>query len=152
MLPLHAGKIFAKFLDVRGDRRGDIVIGAPLVDNTMGKVYLFYSEMMPLPFSGVDTSTSLASLTLSGDSRGDQFGYSVAVAGDINGDGFADIIAGAPDADDGAMDNGKVSIYFGGLPSVMNDVPDIVIRGSENNYHLGFSVSPAEDVNGVRPV
>lgn len=139
----------ARFLDISGDGKSDIVIGAPTPDG-IGKVYLFYSDLPPLlnMASAPGISTSSANYTLSGGSPGDQFGFSTAIAGDINGDGYADILVGAPYADDGATDNGKVYIYYGGPSSKMNSNADIIINGSDSGENMGFSVSPAGDVNG----
>lgn len=142
-----AKKPLAQILDISGDGKSDVIIGAPLA-NDVGEVYIFYSNFAQSLLTGSDTSTSRANYTLSEGSAGDQFGYSAAIGSDINGDGFADVIVGAPYADDTAMDNGRVYIYYGDPPSSMNITPDIIIRGSDSNGHLGFAVSPAGDVNG----
>jgi hypothetical protein len=78
-----------------------------------------------------------------GQTAGDNFGYSVASAGDINGDGYDDIIVGAPY---NSASQGKAYLYFGG--SVMNSIPDAVFSGSSIGAQFGYSVSSAGDVNG----
>ncbi len=140
-------KSFAQSLDISGDGKSDIVIGAPLA-NDVGEVYVFYSDSIQPLLNGSDLSTALADDILSDGSAGDEFGYSAAIGGDINGDGYSDILVGSPYADDEvATNNGKVYIYFGGPPSLRNNTPDIVIKGSESNDLFGFAVSPAGDVN-----
>lgn len=145
--PLPVKKSFDRFLDISGDGKSDIVIGGPKANN-VGEVYVFYSDFIQPQIDGTDISTSSADYILSEGSAGDQFGYSTAIAGDINRDGYADIIVGAPYADDGQTDIGRVYIYYGGHSSSMDNTADINIRGMDINEHLGFSVSPAGDVNG----
>jgi hypothetical protein len=51
--------------------------------------------------------------TLSGESRGDGFGTSPAVAGDIDGDGYADLIVGAWQYGGAAVSGGRAYLYSG---------------------------------------
>lgn len=143
-LPQPKELSLTRFLDISGDGKSDIVIGAPKVNDT-GAVYVFYSDFMN--FTGSDTSTTDADDTFSGRSAGDQFGYDTAIAGDINGDGYADIIVGSPYADIGLANSGSVYIYFGGPPSSMDSDADITITGASSGDFLDVSVSPAGDVN-----
>lgn len=137
----------AKFLDISGDGKSDILIGAPKANGT-GEAYIFYSSAITPLLSGTDITSASSGKTLSGEASGDQFGYSLAIAGDINGDGYADLIIGAPYADGNGNDSGKVYIYYGGSSSNMDNDADVVISGSASGDNLGFSVSPAGDVNG----
>jgi len=132
--PVPVELSIGRILDVSGDGNSDIIIGAPEANST-GEVYLFFSD-------------SIQGKTLTGEAGDDRFGYSVAIAGDINDDGYSDIIAGAPWAESGGDDGGKVYIFFGGTPSVMDTEADVTISGAGDNDYLGFSVSPAGDVNG----
>src|SRR5258705_11388033 len=51
---------------------------------------------------------------ISGETAGDDSGYSVSSAGDVNGDGFADLIIGAPYAGDpNGNYSGSTNVVFG---------------------------------------
>lgn len=138
-LATNAEKPLSKFLDINGDGKSDILIGAPSdKDGTViGKVYVYY---------GSDMMTDTPDLTLSEASAGDQFGVSVAIAGDVNGDGYADIITGAPYNDDNAVNSGVVYIYYGSQSS-MDNTADVTIKGLADNDYAGYAVSSAGDVN-----
>ena len=135
-----------RLLDVGGDGKSDIVTGAPGA-NSAGEVYLFFSDSIQGELNGSDISTSSAGKTFTGESAGDLFGHAVAIAGDINGDEYADIIVGAPDAQSGGDNAGKAYIYFGGPPSLMDTAADVIISGTDSSDNVGYSVSPAGDVN-----
>ena len=80
--------------------------------------------------------------SFTGETAGDQYGYSVASAGDVNGDGYDDIVVGAPLS---TSARGKVYLYFGG--QVPNSIPDGIFWGGSVGGQFGFSVSSAGDVN-----
>lgn len=144
-----AKKTLAQFMDINGDGKSDILIGAPSDKDgsVIGKVYLFFSNSMALKLNGSDILTTSADLTFSEASAGEQFGFSTAIAGDINGDGYADIITGAPYTNDNADNSGTVYIYYGNQSSSMDNTADVRIKGLEVNDLAGFSVSSAGDVN-----
>jgi hypothetical protein len=52
-------------------------------------------------------------LTLSGDSKDDDFGRHVSSAGDVNRDGFADVLVGAPGSSAGGKGAGRAYVYSG---------------------------------------
>ena len=72
--------------DVNGDGYSDIITGANVFSTFTGKVYVYFGGL------SMDNSPD-ASIT--GESTGNQFGYSVSYAGDVNADGYSDVIAGA---------------------------------------------------------
>ncbi len=120
--------------DVNGDGYADLVVGANLDDNTgadSGSARIF---------SGVNGSVLY---TFSGDSAGDQLGFSVSGAGDVNGDGYADLIVGAFADDNGGADAGSARVFSGVNGSVL-----YTIDGDSAGDLFGSSVSDSEDVDG----
>lgn len=107
--------------------------GMPLIRNDKERV------------SEIPEGDSFQEYAFSGAAGGDYYGFSVASAGDVNADGFDDIIIGAPFNDAAGTDAGRAYIYFGGL--VTDFTADVIINGFAVNGKLGYSVSPAGDVN-----
>jgi hypothetical protein len=88
-----------------------------------------------------------ANLTLTGESTGDKFGYSVHYAGDIDGDGYPDVVVGAPHhTNDSKTECGAVYVYRGG--SALDATADYTNYGDTAYDHFGWSVSFAGDVDG----
>ena len=50
-------------------------------------------------------------------------GFAVDGAGDVNGDGFADVIVGAPEYDNGQIDEGRVDLYYGNQGDGFDRIP-----------------------------
>ncbi len=75
------------------------------------------------------------------------FGYSVASAGDVHGVPFGSIIIGAPDFDNGQVDEGKVFVFYGGWTGPATN-PSWSAEGGTDGMRLGMVVAPAGDVNG----
>jgi hypothetical protein len=74
-----------------------------------GRAYMFYGD------GSIPTSAASADKTYTGESAGDQFGFSVSGAGDVNNDGKDDVIIGAPYNDDSAEDAGEAYVFIGDL-------------------------------------
>ena len=87
-----------------------------------------------------------AAWTAESDQAGAHFGYSVATAGDVNGDGYSDVIVGAPDYDNGQIDEGRAFVYYGsaGGPAARR----LDGRERPGRRRFGYSVATAGDVNG----
>jgi hypothetical protein len=83
--------------DTNGDGVQDVIASAPGID----KAYVY---------SGKDGSLLL---TLSGETKGDNFGNHVSSVGDIDKDGFADVIVGAPSNNAGGHGAGRAYVYSG---------------------------------------
>jgi len=74
-------------------------------------------------------------------------GWSVSGAGDVNGDGYADVLVGAPKADVGGANRGRVWCFYGsatGLQAAGAWVRD----GATDLAEYGWEVSALGDVNG----
>lgn len=73
-----------------------------------------------------------------------QFGAAVSELEDLNGDGRWELLIGAPGADAGGTDNGRVYLWFGGTN--VTYLPARVYTG-QNNEQFGFAVARIGDVN-----
>lgn len=91
--------------DVNNDGYSDLLVGAPRDDDS-GKTDCGSASL----YSGKD-GTVLQQFF--GDSKNDEFGFSVSTAGDLNLDGFLDLIVGAPRDDSSATDSGSVRVLSG---------------------------------------
>jgi hypothetical protein len=112
----------AQFLDVNGDLRADVAIGAPGANTTF--VYL----------GGRGGLAATPTATLVG---ADQAGAAVANAGDVNGDGYGDLVVGSGMA--------SASVYLGGPGGVQ---PNGTALDPGGALRFGVTVSAAGDVNG----
>jgi hypothetical protein len=149
--------------DVNGDGFDDLLIGAPVDDQSFygtGQSYLLFGK--PDGFASTVNVWQIAAngegLALRGIDDEDHMGFSVSDAGDINGDGYADFAIGAPFADKQVHDglipgSGEGYLIFGG-PSIESDVTKLNgtngfrIAGFASYDRAGYSVSSAGDING----
>jgi hypothetical protein len=118
-------------VDINGDGRSDIVIGA----NAANRTYIRYgsASLPPLINGGYNNEMNL---TLCGES-GSGFGISVSSAGDVNKDGVCDLIVGT-------STESSAHIFYGG--SNPDNTFDINLTG-ESDSGFGISVSHAGDVD-----
>jgi hypothetical protein len=84
--------------------------------------------------------------TADGDQRLAAFGVSVAAA-DLNADGFTDVLVGASLFDGPWTDGGRILLYYGTSLGPQAKA-GWSARGPQAEAWLGFTVSPAGDVNG----
>ncbi|HEX2057585.1 MAG TPA: integrin alpha [Actinomycetota bacterium] len=82
--------------DVDGDGSEDLAIGLIRREAGYGRVYVVYGKESADPVDVRNLAPSQG-FVITGERRGDEFGYSVAGAGDFDGDGYDDVIVGAPD-------------------------------------------------------
>ncbi len=131
--------------DVNGDGYADFLVGATVypfgpyqsADPPLGRVYLYY---------GSSTGPVFSEWTATGQPDS-VLGQSFAGAGDINGDGYADILIGAPEDDEGGLNTGKVSLYYGSS-SGPAATADWMATGESAGDYFGWSLDTAGDVNG----
>ncbi len=152
----RVGWAVARAGDVNGDRRMDVIIGAPSAGNngrdSSGSAYVVFGQR--------STATiDLASLggggfRIDGATQGDGAGFAVSTAGDVNGDGLADVVVGAPEADNNFREqSGSAYVVFGQRTAAPVDLSALGARGfridgADSSEFAGCSVADAGDVNG----
>jgi hypothetical protein len=139
------GSSVASAGDVNGDGFSDVIVGAPIYDDTNaneGVAFIYYGN-------AAGTMTTPVCMLDDADQNDASFGSSVAPAGDVNGDGYSDVIIGAYYITDGAnAQEGRAFVYHGsaaGLSASPGNMPDDADQASAN---FGVSVAGAGDVNG----
>nr|WP_295931559.1 FG-GAP-like repeat-containing protein [uncultured Dyadobacter sp.] len=136
------GKAVAGAGDVNGDGYSDVALAASYFDNGQsdeGAVLVHYGSA-----TGIQTN---ASLVLESDLMDAELGTSVSSAGDVNGDGYADLLVGTRYWGKGQLDEGATLIYHGASPGLKSK-PDVVIKGTQLQSHMGSALASAGDVNG----
>jgi len=156
----QAGASVASAGDVNGDGYDDVIIGARNAYTTgdqAGASYVVFGRA-----SGTRSSLDLSALNgsngfrLSGVSKWNYSGQSVASAGDVNGDGFADLIIGANGAGPTRDASGASYVVFGKASgfaanvdlSSLNGTNGFVLQGASEFDNSGISVASAGDING----
>ncbi len=94
----------------------------------------------------IATPFTVTDRAFSGESAGDNFGFSVSTASDVNGDAYPDIIVGAPMNDAAGTNAGRAYIFYGG--PLLDATPDVILSGENAGSLFGFSIAGAGDVNG----
>jgi len=135
------GRSVATAGDLNGDGYADVVIGAPLFDES------HTDEGAARVFLGSPTGSLIPGLAATGGQAGARFGSAVGTAGDVNGDGYSDVIVGVPFHDDAAPDEGAAAV-FRGSETGLSPVPDWIVPGFQAGARFGQAVGTAGDVNG----
>jgi hypothetical protein len=128
--------------DVNGDGFSDLLVAAYLHDgdyDAQGRASLFLG-------SGDRARTNAGWVTESNQAEA-LFGWSVARAGDVNGDGIDDVLVGAPDFDNGEIDEGAAFLFLG-TSNGLSILPAWWAESNKVGAELGYSVAGAGDVNG----
>jgi hypothetical protein len=122
--------------DVNGDRRSDVLVGAPYGTSPEireGSAYLYLAAA-----NGLSTTPSWSRQA---NQQAAFFGMSVAAIGDIDGDGLSDALIGAP----GHAGGGKAFVYTGDLGGTLGNVAWTDVGGSGS---FGMAVAGVGDSNG----
>ena len=128
--------------DVNGDGYSDLIVGAPRHTGSL------FREGSAQVYLGSATGLDMVpAWTTTGGQAEALFGSSVATAGDVNGDGYSDVLVGAPEYDDGQVDEGVVFVYHGSA-SGPSTSPDQVLQRDQAGAYFGAAISAAGDVNG----
>jgi FG-GAP repeat/FG-GAP-like repeat len=128
--------------DVNKDGYSDIIIGAPMFDNgetNEGRAFVYYGSA-----NGISI---MAAWTAEGDQVSANFGKTVACAGDVNGDNYSDVLVGAPNYDNGQINEGRAFIYSGTNIGV-NLAPSWTGESNQAEANYGNALARAGDVNG----
>ncbi len=126
--------------DVDGDGYGDVVIGAPDLTNGLaneGKTFVYY---------GTTTGLGSAPWTVEGEQLSANYGFCAAIAGDVNGDGYSDVVVGAPNFDNGELNEGRAFVYFGGSATANTDYFTYT-ESNQASALFGDSVNATGDMN-----
>ena len=139
--------------DVDGDGLNDILIGAPGAEDEKGVTYLVLGARIrsELSHGESDLHSLNADYAFTGESDGDQSGFSVAGGCDIDNDGLDDIFIGAPSSSDGISNRGKIYAMLGDHLSNANTplgLASLSFMGEGDSDLAGLSLRNSGDVNG----
>ncbi len=154
----RAGWSVAGAGDVNGDKRPDVVVGAPWANPNgrffAGSAYVVFGQAAS---TTVDLAVPGGGFRIDGPTDGDivfgGVGWSVSGAGDVNGDGRADVIVGFPFYDAGQReDSGAAFVVFGKATPAPVDLASLGsggfrIDGARAGDLAGASVAALGDVN-----
>lgn len=142
------GVALAGGLDVDGDGKRDLVIGAPGI--TQDNIYVVFSDKSIKDVSTADVGGAVAGFTMT-SVMFSQAGTSVALLPSINGDALAEVLVGAPLA---ANASGRVYVVYGKADMAPIDLdtpgPGFFEIGpaAPKEQFIGQSVAAAGDVDG----
>lgn len=122
--------------DVNGDGYSDIMISAYGTSSYKGSVYLYFGSA-----TGINSTPTI---TINGNSTGDEFGYKLVCAGDVNGDGYSDILIGAMGT---SSFTGNAYLYYGS-PTGISASPSITLSGTSGGSYFSYSLASCGDING----
>lgn len=130
--------------DVNRDGFSDILVGAPLYDQTQvdeGAFCVYHGSAAGISGNPPPNGTRFRS------QAGAQLGRSVSFAGDVNGDGYADVVVGSPFYSGSLAQQGQALMYRGG-PTGITASPAWTHNGGQAGAQAGASVAGLGDANG----
>ncbi len=126
-----------------------LAVGAPSTGSgagsRQGAVYVFQGTTSPSP--GPNTTANLVLYSSATETAQNAFGFSVAGVGNFGGDSAPDLAVGIPNYSGGALDRGRVEIFFGGTGADAS--ADRYANGANAGDRLGWSVAGVGDVTGT---
>lgn len=137
----NLGQSVAGVGDVNGDRRADLLVGAPFADPVTPDGVILSNAGSAYLYSGAD---GVRRLQFNGPNAGSWLGWSVAGAGDVDGNGRPDVMVGAPKANANSPSAaGNVYVYSGANGGELASLP-----GEASDDRMGTSVGGPWNVNG----
>jgi subtilisin family serine protease len=127
--------------DVNGDGFDDLVVGAyryTMDHANEGAAFVYLGSP-----SGLEDTPAWSHY---GGQAGAEFGYSVATAGDVNADGYDDVIVGALNHDNQAVDEGRAYVFLGSSSGLAPN-PVWTADDAQHDGQFGYRVRTAGDVN-----
>ncbi len=144
----RSGRWVASEGDVDADGLADLMVGAYLSDGDgsladAGRAYLVYGT----PTGTVNLSDADAILT--GETAGDQAGYTVEDHGDVDGDGYDDVLVSAVYENSIGSRNGATYLLYGPITGSANlSAADVKFTGVAAGDHSGVRATMVSDANG----
>lgn len=155
----RAGAAVGSISDLNGDARGEILVGAPGMENgaavDAGAAFVVWGMASP---GGVDLGDPFSAggggFVMKGEAAGDAAGTALASVTDLNGDGKAEIVVGSPGNDGGGADAGAAYVVWGKatdsierLASVASGTGGYKIVGEAAGDGAGRVVGTVGDLN-----
>lgn len=156
----RAGAAVGSIGDLNGDGCGEILVGAPGMENgaaaDAGAAFVVWGMASP---GGVDLGDPFSAggggFVMKGEAAGDAGGSALTSVADLNGDGKAEIVVGSPGNDAGGTDAGAAYVVWGratgsivNLTSVASGTGGYKIVGEAAGDGAGLVVGTVGDLNG----
>ena len=135
------GAVLAAAGDLNGDGRGDVVIGAPGID----EAFVVFGKADGLSVDLADVEAGIGGYAIHAENPGDFDRMALAAGTDLNRDGVADIVIGAPMADGGM---GAVYVVWGGGTATVELSEVAASHGGAKVWGLGGHTGAAVAING----
>jgi len=132
---IEFGAAVALVEDIDGDGKDDVLVSSPAEWSSAGQTGV------ARVYSGANGSVLRTHV---GAAPGERFGASLFALGDLNADGHDEYAIGAPQADSGTTDSGRVVVVNGASGATMYAFSGGASSGAGQ---LGWSVAAANDVN-----